>query len=264
MLDKTVKKKLIACEGEALAAKFAIFAFRTYLIRAKNVSIGLTDNEIFYQAYRLLAKGNLSTSQKLNALAIASESANVQIQHLSGKMGFNFASDQFSRFPTSCDNPNTCEICKFVTDATNEASDAVCISRTSLQNDSSSLASSSIFAVKTNHPEHSQAITMTDEFILAEQMRDPDIQQTIWYLNNRRRPLDRDTSVNTVKHYLRYSKDKASKEGYLFINNKGILVMIKSSPGIVTKTIRPVIPEHLAMALIATIHLKRNHSNSVV
>ena len=88
-------------------------------------------------------------------------------------------------------------------------------------------------------------------------MRDPDIQQTIWYLNNRRRPLDRDTSVNTVKHYLKYSKDKASKEGYLFINNKGILVMIKSTPGIVTKTIRPVVPEHLAMALIVTIHLKR-------
>ena len=100
---------------------------------------------------------------------------------------------------------------------------------------------------------------MTDEFILAEQKRDPDIQQTIWYLNNRRRPLDRDTSVNTVKHYLRYSKDKASKEGYLFVNNKGILVMIKSIPGIATKTSRPVIPEHLAMALIATIHLKRNH-----
>ena len=259
MLDKSVKKKLIACEGEALAAKFAIFAFRTYLIRAKNVSIGLTDNEIFYQAYRLLARGNLSTSQKLNALAIASESANVQIQHVSGKMGFNFASDQFSRFPTNCETPDACEICKFVSDAANEAGDAICISRSNVHDEDEEKLTSSIFAVKTNHPEQSQAITMTDDFILAEQKRDPDIQQTIWYLNNRRRPLDRDTSINTVKHYLRYSKDRASKDGYLLVNSKGILVIVKSSPGVATKTIRPVIPEHLSMALIATIHLKRNH-----
>ena len=105
MLDKSVKKKLLACEGEALAAKFAIFAFRMHLIRSKNVNLGLTDNEIFYRAYRLLAQGSLSTSQKLNALAIAAESANVQIQHLSGKMGFNIVSDQFSRFPSKCEEP---------------------------------------------------------------------------------------------------------------------------------------------------------------
>ena len=172
-------------------------------------------------------------------------------------MGFNFASDQFSRFPTNCENPTTCEICKFVSDAVNEAGDAVCISKSIILDEEE--ITSSIFAIKTNHPEQSQAITMTDEFILAEQERDPDIQQTIWYLNNRRRPLDRDTSVNTVKHYLRYSKDKASKEGYLYVNNKGILVMVKNTPGIALKTSRPVIPEHLAMALIATIHLKRNH-----
>ena len=267
MLDKSVKKKLIACEGEALAAKFAIFAFRTYLIRAKNVNIGLTDNEIFYQAYRLLAKGNLSTSQKLNALAVATVSDNVQIQHLSGKMGLNFASDQFSRFPTSCDRSDTCEICKFVSDAVKEASDAVCISRSTMEADPvpeleveyEPVLSSSIFAVKTFHPDQSQAIAMTDEFILAEQQKDQDIQQTIWYLDNRRRPNDRDTSINTVKNYLRYSKEKASKEGYLFINKKGILVMISNTPGLVSNKSRPVIPEHLAMALIATIHLKRNH-----
>ena len=43
------------------------------------------------------------------------------------------------------------------------------------------------------------------------------------------------------------------------INDKGILVMIQCIPGAASKISRPVIPEHLAMALIATIHLKRNH-----
>ena len=234
------------------------------MIRAKSVNLGLTDNEIFYQAHRLLAKGNLSTSQKLNALAVATESANVQIQHLSGKMGFTFESDQFSRFPTKCENPDICSICKFVNDSAEEASDAICISRSTIKDSEleEEEESASIFNVKILHPDQSQAIVMTDDFILAEQKRDHDIQQTIWYLENRRRPLDRDTSVNTVKHYLRYSKDKASKEGYLLINKKGILVMVQNTPGIVAKTNRPVVPEHLAMALIATIHLKRNHPKS--
>ena len=271
MLDKSVKRKLLACEGEALAAKFAIFAFRMHLIRSKNVNLGLTDNEIFYQAYRLLARGSLSSSQKLNALAVAAESANVQIQHLSGKMGFNIVSDQFSRYPTKCEEPKRCEICKFVNEAA-ETSDAIVISKCSVDNGDDKLEddyvddnkkenqTASIFAIKaTEHPSYPQNITLTDAFILAEQKRDPDIQQTIWFLENRRRPLDRNTSMNTVKHYLRYTKEKASKEGYLVVNKNGILVMIQSAPGTVFKTERPVVPEHLAPALIATIHLKRNH-----
>ena len=269
MLDKSVKKKLLACEGEALAAKFAIFAFRMQLIRSKNVNLGLTDNEIFYQAYRLLARGSLSTSQKLNALAVAAESANVQIQHLSGKMGFNIVSDQFSRFPTKCEEPGRCEICRFVNEAA-ETSDAVVISKCTVDySDEKEYANddvtkeentASIFALKaTEHPSYPQNITLTDDFILAEQKQDSDIQQTIWFLENRRRPSDRDTSVGTVKHYLRYTKDKASKEGYLVVNKKGMLMMNQSAPGTVFKTERPIIPEHLAPALIATIHLKRNH-----
>ena len=118
----------------------------------------------------------------------------------------------------------------------------------------------SIFPLKaTEHPSYPQNIILTDDFILAEQKRDSDIQRTIWFLENRRRPSDRDTSVGTVKHYLRYTKDKASKEGYLAINKKGILMMIQSPPGAIFKTERSIIPEHLAPALIATIHLKRNH-----
>ena len=106
--------------------------------------------------------------------------------------------------------------------------------------------SASIFAIKaTEHPSYPQHLTLTDEFILDEQKRDLDIQQTIWFLENRRRPLDRDTSINTVKHYLRYTKDKASKEGYLVVNKKGILMMIQSTPCAIFKAERPVVPEHV-------------------
>ena len=38
-----------------------------------------------------------------------------------------------------------------------------------------------------------------------------------------------------------------------------LLMMIQNAPGTKFKTERPIIPEHLATALIATIHLKRNH-----
>ena len=101
-----LKRRLIPCEREVLASKLAIFAFRTYLNRAENVKIGLTDKEIFYQANRLLSICHLSTSQKLNVLTMATESAPLEVQHLSGKMGLNFVADQFSRFPTNCDTPD--------------------------------------------------------------------------------------------------------------------------------------------------------------
>ena len=262
MLDKTVKRRLIPCEGEALAAKLAIFAFRTLLNRAKNPNIGLTDNEIFYQASRLLSKGHLSTSQKLNALTVATESACLEIQHLSGRMGFNFVSDQFSRFPTNCDEPEKCEICKFVRDTVNTC-DAICISKLSAAENSEpedSDCCSKIYSVKSSASiELSKSLVLTQNFLKAEQERDSILQKVIWYLDNRRRPLDRDTSCNKVKSYLRYTKDKKNKSGYLNVNNNGILVVTQIVPGVAAKVEKPVIPDHLANAFLAAIHLKRNH-----
>ena len=257
MLDKSVKRRLIPCEGEALAAKLAIFAFRILLNRAKNVNIGLTDNEIFFQASRLLGKGHLSTSQKLNALTVASESAHVEIQHLSGKMGFNFASDQFSRFPSNCDEPAKCEICRFVRDSVNTC-DAICISRLCMPEESSSCPH--LYAVKKDDiSKLSTSLILTNNFLKSEQDRDPIIQKVIWYIDNRRRPLDRDTSCNKVKSYLRYTKDKKNKSGYLNVNSKGILVVTQIVPGVAAKVEKPVIPDHLANAFLAQIHMKRNH-----
>ena len=256
MLDKTVKKKLIPCEGEALASKLAIFAFRTILHRAKNVVIGLTDNEIFFQASKLLAKGHLSTSQKLNALAMASESANVEIQHLSGKMGFNFVADQFSRFPTNCDDPEKCEICRFVKE-TVQTCDAICVSRLTSQGKQSPC--SSIYAVRTENFKLSSSLILHDEFLRSEQERDPVLQKVVWYISNRRRPTDRDTSCNKVKSYLRYAKDRKNKGGYLDVNKKGVLVVTQTVPGVAGKVEKPVIPDHLANAFLAQLHMKRNH-----
>ena len=256
MLDQTVKKKLIPCEGEALASKLAIFAFRTILHRAKNAVIGLTDNEIFFQASKLLSKGHLSTSQKLNALAMASESANVEIQHLSGKMGFNFVADQFSRFPTNCDDPERCEICRFVRD-TVQTCDAVCVSKINSQENQSLCPS--IYAVKTNHRKLSSSLILHDDFLKSEQERDPVLQKVVWYINNRRRPTDRDTSCNKVKSYLRFAKDKKNKGGYLNVNKKGVLVVTQTVPGVAGKVDKPVIPDHLANTFLAQLHMKKNH-----
>ena len=214
MLDKTVKRRLIPCEGEALAAKLAIFAFRTLLNRAKNPSIGLTDNEIFYQASRLLAKGHLSTSQKLNALTVASESAHLEIQHLSGKMGFNFVSDQFSRFPSNCDEPEKCEICRFVRYSVNTC-DAICISKLSVSTEEENSEPDlcpHIYVIKSHAlPELSKSLVLSSQFLKSEQDRDSVLQKVMWYIDNRRRPLDRDTSCNKVKSYLRFTKDKKNK-----------------------------------------------------
>ena len=61
-------KRLLPCEGEALAAKSAIRAFCLLIQMLNRTTIVLTDSEPLLQAIRLLSKGHVSSSQKLNAI----------------------------------------------------------------------------------------------------------------------------------------------------------------------------------------------------
>ena len=119
------------CEGEALAAKLAVKAFRPLIRMSKRVSIVLTDSEPLLQAIRLLAKGHVSSSQKLNAIACNINGEKVDFQHLSGKLGLMFAADQLSRNATKCTNQDKCEICKFAKE-TVATCDAICLSRSTV------------------------------------------------------------------------------------------------------------------------------------
>ena len=80
-------KRLLPCEGEALAAKSAIRAFCPLIQMLQRTTIVLTDSEPLLQAIRLLSKGHVSSSQKLNAIACNINGEKVNFQHLSGKMG---------------------------------------------------------------------------------------------------------------------------------------------------------------------------------
>ena len=113
-VTEACSKRLLPCEGEALAAKLAIRAFRLLIQMSQRTTIVLTDSEPLLQAIRLLSKGHVSSSKKLNAIACNMNGEKVNFQHLSGKMGLMFAADQLSRNVTSCTNMEKCEICRFV------------------------------------------------------------------------------------------------------------------------------------------------------
>ena len=68
-VTEACSKRLLPCEGEALSAKSAVRAFRSLIQMSQRTTIVLTDSEPLLQAIRLLAKGHVSSSQKLNAIA---------------------------------------------------------------------------------------------------------------------------------------------------------------------------------------------------
>ena len=115
---------------------------------SQRTTIVLTDSEPLLQAIRLLAKGHVSSSQKLNPIACNINGEKVEFQHLSGKMGLMFATDQLSRNATSCKNKEKCEICKFVRETVSTC-DAICLAKTTVETESDSL-------VENNHVKKAQ------------------------------------------------------------------------------------------------------------
>ena len=59
-VTEACSKRLLPCEGEALAAKAAVRAFRSFIQMSERTTIVLTDSEPLLQAIRLLAKGHIS------------------------------------------------------------------------------------------------------------------------------------------------------------------------------------------------------------
>ena len=254
-------KNLLPCEGEALAAKTAIRAFKHLIGMSKETTVVLTDSEPLLQAIRLLAKGHMSSSQKLNAIASNINGEKVVFQHLSGKMGLMFAADQFSRNATNCNNDDRCEICKFARE-TVETCDAICLSRVTNDSDKNSFESHDVcptilkLDVSTN--EKPPMPTFTRSFMKCEQSKDAVIQKVIWYIQTGARPRNVDNSQNLVKQLLKYAKENSHPRGYLSIASDGVLEVKRNcvsgySPPMV------VVPTKYYFGFVFVAHRKLNH-----
>ena len=116
-LDKA-QENLLPCEGEALAIYVAGKnpQFKTHILASRLRTIALLDSKPVVQAANLLKQGKFSSSRLINFVLTSISDLNLTFQHMSGKMGQNFADDHGSRNPIECDDKEKCKICTFVKD----------------------------------------------------------------------------------------------------------------------------------------------------
>ena len=116
-LDKA-QENLNPCDGEALAIYIAGKCPHIYShILASNLkTIALLDSKPVVQAANLLKQGKFSSSKLINLVLTAISELNMSFQHMSGKLGQNFADDHASRNPMICIDKESCKICNFVQD----------------------------------------------------------------------------------------------------------------------------------------------------
>ena len=259
-VSEACSKKLLPCEGEALAAKLAVKAFRPLIRMSKRVSIVLTDSEPLLQAIRLLAKGHVSSSQKLNAIACNINGEKIDFQHLSGKLGLMFAADQLSRNATKCTNQDKCEICRFAKE-TVATCDAICLSRSTVHPETSEYVHDlcpAILKFSTSTESELPMPTFTRSFMKSEQAKDPVIQKVIWYIQSGARPRNVDNSQHNVKQFLKYAKENSHPKGFLSVANDGVLELKRNT---VTGNASPqvVVPSKYYFGFVLVAHCKLNH-----
>ena len=104
------KKKLIPCEGEALACRCLINHFRNYLRENKNTTTVFSDNLPVCQAWRKMKTGVWSKSSKVAALLTNMSIYSLEFNHFPGiKQKYG---DYNSRNPLKCNIPK-CQICQY-------------------------------------------------------------------------------------------------------------------------------------------------------
>ena len=118
---------LLPCEGEAMAAYVASRCptFRAPILASKRKVISLVNNKPLYEAALLLGRGKFSSSRLLNNVLASMSDLNLEIQHISGKYGWNFPDDFTSRNPSKCNDPETCKMCSFINECIPDSSNGI-------------------------------------------------------------------------------------------------------------------------------------------
>ena len=77
------------------------------------------DSKPVCQAANLLKKGKFSSSKIINSVLTSISDLGLDFQHISGKLGQNFADDFGSRNPAECTDSSNCKVCCFISDCVN-------------------------------------------------------------------------------------------------------------------------------------------------
>ena len=96
-----------------------------YIIQSQEKPQVMTDSKAVVQAVAKLRRGEFSASSRLTAFLSSISRYNAQIQHISGAV--NLPADYASRHPLECKSPETCHVCKFISDTANEVVNEVSV-----------------------------------------------------------------------------------------------------------------------------------------
>ena len=250
-LDKA-QENLLPCDGEATAMFVAAKCpyFSSHIKASKLKTIALLDSKPVVQAANLLKQGKFSSSKLINLVLTFISDLNLNFQHMSGKMGQNFADDHGSRNPIECNDKENCKICGFVRDCT-----ALLVSRISLQVQDGNIVGQ-VNLTKDN-------TSLVNDIIRGNTTIPFANRQAMKYLQDQDKVLHRVRELllageaphpnenSLVKRYFRKNID-------LTVASDGCLVVKKLNNKLVLRTLI-VIPEDISRGLLQGLHLNLNH-----
>ena len=120
------QSRWMPCEVEGLAVAAALNHYAPFIRDSSEKAQVLTDSKVVVQAVQKFRRGEFPTSSRLVTFLAAVSRHDAQIQHIPGSV--NLPSDYASRHPLTCDNPESCQTCKFVHEMTEAVVNEVSIS----------------------------------------------------------------------------------------------------------------------------------------
>ena len=251
--DQDPSPKTCPCDGEMSAVFVAIKSptFSSHIRASSKRTVSLVDNKPVVQAASLLKNGKFSSSRVINNLMTAISEHNLEFQHISGKLGQNFADDFFSRNPAACAGDPHCKICCFIEDCKTLTVGSLSFSFTKeaiighVTQSSTNLVHEVMTGIKSIPFSNRKAM-------LYLQDRDEDLLKVREYLTTTKRPTVGNTKETKVKRYLK-------KQNQITISTKdGVLVARKRDRYLNMKEL-VVVPEDISLGLLYAMHINLSH-----
>ena len=104
----------LPCEGEAASIRLVLENFSPWIRESLHTTTHHTDNISCVNAWKRLKRGAFSTSGRISAFLTGLSTMSVTLIHTPGSE--MFTSDYASRNPRECEDPVTCQICRFAED----------------------------------------------------------------------------------------------------------------------------------------------------
>ena len=223
------QKGWLPCEAEALSIGVSINHFAPYILQSDHQTRVMTDSKPCVQAVKKLQRGQYSNSARIQTFLSAVSRFKVEVLHVPGKN--NILADFASRNPITCENPESCQICLFVSKL-----ETCVVGHSQIQD---------ILSKKATIPYTSRAAW------LDIQKSCPDLMKVQEYLRAGISPQGNKRGDKDIRRYMNCVKLSTSP-------NDGLMVVKRSDP-FQKSTQRIVIPRNVAKGLLISLHLELDH-----